>query len=126
MSDNCKLDKMFELREKFMRHLAEKNKNVIQIWPVDINEKKSQQTVRDTFLKGVEEIFECISNFRNWKNHRVTEITTFDKNSFLEEYVDALNYFFAALVMMGITPQELFDMYVKKDRVIHSRIDNGY
>lgn len=123
---DCKLDKMFELREKFMRRLAKKNKNVIQDWPLEPKEKKSQQMIRDTILKGVEEIFESLTHFKNFKNHRVTEVTTFSREEFLEEYVDAINYFFAALVMLGITPQELFDMYVKKDAIIHKRIDDGY
>jgi dimeric dUTPase (all-alpha-NTP-PPase superfamily) len=124
--ENDKLDVMLAMREEFMTALAAKNKAIIQKWPVDIKEKSSQQTVRDTLLKGVEEIFESLAEFRNWKNHRQTENVSFNREKFLEEYVDAFNYFLAALVMMGIDSKELFDAYVKKDAVIHKRIIDGY
>ena len=123
---DCKLDKMLELREAFMTSLAKRQPNVLQKWPVDIKEKASQQVVRDTVLKGVEEMFEALQHLKNWKPHRNTEIKDFDHDAFLEEYVDAFNYFLAVLVMLGIGADELFDAYVKKDSIIHDRLKTGY
>jgi dimeric dUTPase (all-alpha-NTP-PPase superfamily) len=125
-SMDCKLDKMLELREAFMTSLAKRQPNVLQKWPVDIKEKASQQVVRDTVLKGVEEMFEALQHLKNWKPHRNTEIKDFDHDAFLEEYVDAFNYFLAVLVMLGIGADELFDAYVKKDSIIHDRLKTGY
>lgn len=125
MSD-CRLQKMLELREKFMRDLADNRPAVLQQWPVDISTKQAQQVVRDTVLKGVEEMFESLSHVRGWKPHRLTEVNEFDRESFLEEYVDAFNYFLSVLVMLGITPEELFEAYVRKDKIIHERINRGY
>lgn len=122
----CKLDNMFELREKFMKDLAAKRPAVLQEWPVDISKKESQQIVRDTVLKGVEEIFESLSHIRGWKPHRITEITEFDRDSFLEEYVDAFNYFLSVLVMLGVSPEEFFEAYKKKDEIIHNRLRGDY
>ena len=124
--NSCKLDKMFELRERFMKDLASRRPAVLQKWPVDISKKESQQIVRDTVLKGVEEMFEAMAHFKNWKPHRSTEISEFNQEEFLEEYVDAMNYFFSVLVMMGITHEELFDAYVKKDNIIHERLRKDY
>jgi len=117
---------MFVLREKFMRDLADKMPNVLQTWPVDIREKTSQQVVRDTMLKGVEEMFEAMSHLKNWKPHRTTEVFDFDGSAFLEEYVDAFNYFLSGLVMLGFTEDDLYEAYVKKDKIIHNRLATGY
>lgn len=124
--ESDKLDKMLIMREEFMRALAEKNKSVLQAWPVDIKLKASQQAVRDTVLKGVEEIFESLASLKNWKPHRQTEISDFNREEFLEEYVDSLNYFFAALIMLGITSDELFEAYKRKDAIIHKRLETNY
>lgn len=124
--DICKLSKMLELREKFMKDLAEKRPAVLQSWPVDISKKESQQIVRDTVLKGVEEMFESLQHIRGWKPHRMTEISEFDRGSFLEEYVDAFNYFLSVLVMLDVSADEFFEAYEKKDSIIHDRLKKDY
>lgn len=117
---------MLELREAFMKALAEKQPAVLQTWPVDITTKDSQQHVRDTVLKGVEEMFESLAHLKNWKPHRNTQVSDFDHEAFLEEYVDAFNYFLSVLVMLGIGADELHQAYVRKDKIIHDRINKGY
>lgn len=120
-----RLVRMFELREKFMVAIREKRGAYGQ-WPVNIGEKKSQQTIREITLKGVEEMFEALGELKNWKSHRVTENPEVDQDAFLEEMVDAFNYFFAAMILVGITPEKFYNAYVEKDRVIHERLNNGY
>ena len=122
----CKLDSMLELREKFMTDLAKVRPAVLQKWPVDISSRDGQQAVRDTVLKGVEELFESLAHLKNWKPHRSTENAEFDHEAFLEEYVDALNYFLSVLVMLDIGAEELYAAYVRKDKIIHERIKKGY
>jgi len=124
--ESDKLEQMLVMREVFMRALANKQPNVLQNWPVDIKSKSSQQSVRDTVLKGVEEMFEALQHLKNWKPHRQTEVEDFDHAAFLEEYVDAFNYFLAVLVMLGISSQELFDAYKLKDEIIHKRLESNY
>ena len=121
-----KLDEIFHLRESFMRRINEKIPGVYPDWPVSLSDKNSQQSLRDSALKGVEEMFEALQHLKNWKPHRMTEVKDFDKEEFLEETVDAFNYFFALLVMMGITSEEFFDAYIKKDKIIHERLEKGY
>ena len=121
-----KLDEMFRLRRAFMKSMKESKPGIYPEWPVDISEKESQQLLRDTALKGVEEMFEALGHLKNWKPHRSTEITEFDRDEFLEEIVDAFNYFFSILVLTGVTSDELFNTYVKKDDIIHKRLQTGY
>ena len=96
-------------------------------FPVDISEKSSQQVCRDLALKGVEEMFEALQHLKNWKPHRQTEVKEdLDREEFLEEVVDALNYFFAMLIVTGFNEKELFDAYIKKDGKIRDRLKEGY
>ena len=121
-----KLQQMFEKRESFMRALKNKNPNISPDWPVDLTDKVAQQHLRDTALKGVEEMFEALQHLKNWKPHRNTEIKEFDREEFLEEVVDAFNYFLSLLVMTGVSADELFEAYSKKDDIIHKRLKTGY
>ena len=49
-----------------------------------------------------------------------------NREEFLEEVVDAFNYFFSLLVLTGVDSDELFSAYEKKDKIIRDRIDSGY
>ena len=126
MSD--KLEDIFLKRESFMKLIQSKFQDSYpDNWPVNISEKASQNILRETALKGVEEMFEALQHLKNWKPHRQTEIKEeLDREEFLEEVVDALNYFFAMLIVTGFNEKELFDAYIKKDVKIRSRLKDGY
>lgn len=95
-------------------------------WPVDLTNKRHQQHVRDMSLRGVEEMFEALQHLKNWKPHRDTEIKEFDEDEFLEEVVDAFNYFLSVLVLTGVDANKFFNAYTKKDSVIRDRLQTGY
>ena len=48
------------------------------------------------------------------------------KKFFLEEVVDAFNYFLSVLVLTGVSADELYDAYCRKDEIIHNRLKEGY
>ena len=121
-----KLDAIFDLRKNFIRQIELTKPGTYPDWPVDITSKKSQQLIRDLALKGVEEMFEALGHFKNWKPHRDTESPEVDKDEFLEEVVDAFNYFLSMLVLMNISAEDLYSAYAKKDKKIHDRLKNGY
>ncbi len=123
MSD--KLDKMFDLRARFMKKLQSVGKEMPD-WPVDVTDKRNQLFIKDVLYHGMEELFEALRELKNAKAHRQTDIPEFDKEHFLEEMVDAHNLFLEALVLVGVSPQEFFDAYVKKDGTINRRIDEKY
>jgi len=124
---NCKLEEMFKLRLSFMNMMKEHIPESYPEFPVDITEKSSQQVCRDLALKGVEEMFEALQHLKNWKPHRKTEINDdLNREEFLEEIVDALNYFFAMLIVTGFNDKELFEAYLKKDKKIRERLLDGY
>jgi len=114
------------MRHDFMSRMLEVMPHAQPNFPVDVTTKESQQYCRDLALRGVEEMFEALQHLKNWKTHRVTEISEFDRDNFLEEVVDAFNYFFALLVALDCSPEEFFEAYLKKDKIIHQRVTNKY
>jgi len=124
---HCKLEEMFRLRLSFMNMMKKTIPNSYPDFPVDITQKASQQVCRDLALKGVEEMFEALQHLKNWKPHRVTNIEEdLNRDEFLEEIVDAFNYFFAMLIVTGFDEKELFQAYLKKDDKIRKRLLSGY
>ena len=121
-----KLTEIFDKRVSFMTALKDKKPNEYPSWPVDLSDKASQQHLRDLALRGVEEMFEALQHLKNWKPHRDTELKEFDREEFLEEVVDAFNYFFSVLILVDVDANELFDAYCKKDKKIHRRLGSGY
>ena len=125
---NCKLKEMFDLRKSFIQRMQKERPGSYPI-PVplkNLSSKDSQIVCRDLALKGVEEMFEALQHLKNWKPHRETEVTEFDREEFLEEVVDAFNYFFSLLVLTGVSSDELFNAYTSKDSIIHKRLKTGY
>lgn len=120
-----RLHQVFVLREKFMEAIRDK-RGAYSEWPLDMSDKKSQQLIREITLKGVEEMFEALGELKNWKSHRLTENREVNREAFLEEIVDAFNYFIAVMILAGVDADEFFEAYKKKDAVIHDRLNSGY
>ena len=116
----------FEKRLSFISQMKATRPDSYPDFPIDISSKKSQQFCRDLALRGVEEMFEALQHLKNWKPHRQTEITEFDRSEFLEEIVDAFNYFLSILVLTGFSADDLMDAYRKKDEIINTRLESGY
>ena len=121
-----KLNQIFKMRSTFMHMLQDKFPDSYPSWPVDLSTKKAQITCRETALKGVEEMFEALQHLKNWKPHRKTEMPEINREEFLEEIVDAFNYFFALLVIVDCDEEKLYSAYKKKDAIIRKRLYNGY
>ena len=128
MTKICKLKIMFEKRLNFINEMKSTMPGSYPAFPLDISKKESQQVCRELALKGVEEMFEALQHLKNWKPHRQTDLADeqFDHDEFLEEIVDAFNYFFAMLIVTGFDEEDLFDAFLVKDKIIRERLKNGY
>lgn len=126
-NQNLKTDlaRIFDLQTALIEHFRSAGHEIPQ-FPLDISTKVGQRQCRDTGLKAVEEFFEALALLRGWKPHRKTEIPEFDREGFLEEYVDSLHYQLEMLLMLGVTPDELVAAYERKNTIVHERIDSGY
>ena len=116
---------LFDLREQFMQAICEKVPNAYPAWPVDFSQKENQQALRETAFRSMEELFEALLHLKNWKPHRTGTID-FDRSEFLEEMIDAFNYFLAMLIVVDCDEEQLFEAYKKKDKIIRERLKNGY
>ena len=123
---DCNLSDMFEKRLAFIKLMQSVKAGSYPEFPLDMTEKSAQQFCRDLALRGVEEMFEALQHLKNWKPHRETEIKEINKEEFLEEIVDAINYFFSLLIVTGFDDLDLYEAYVKKDEIIRDRLQNGY
>jgi hypothetical protein len=123
----CKLSDMFKKRLNFIMLMQKHRPGSYPAFPLDMSKKESQYACRDLALRGVEEMFEALAHLKNWKPHRLTVIDDeLDKEAFLEEIVDAFNYFLSVLVITGFDDEDLHEAYVKKDKIIRERVLNGY
>lgn len=121
-----KLEDMFDLRINFMNALNDEISGMYPEIPLDLSKKEHQQICRDTALKGVEEMFEALQHLKNWKPHKKTQTSDFNRDEFLEEIVDAFNYFLSLIILAGFDSEDLYDAYLKKDFIIHGRLKEGY
>ena len=122
-----KLENIFLKRSTFMNEIREKFPDSYpENWPVNISEKSSQNILRETALKGVEEMFEALQHLKNWKSHRETNIPEIDREEFLEEIVDAFNYFFSLMILIGVDVDEFYNAFNIKDEIIRRRLHKGY
>jgi hypothetical protein len=121
-----RLSKLFLLRKEFMNELNKKIPGSYDSWPIDLTKKNSQQMVRDLSLRGVEEMFEAVQHLKNSKPHRLTDVPDIDREAFVEEIVDAFNFFFSVLILVGVNEDELFQAYKKKHQIILNRLNKNY
>ena len=121
-----KLNQIFDLRNSFMELIKNKFPDSYPEWPIDLSSKQAQATCRETALKGVEEMFEALGHLKNWKPHRQTDVPEINREEFLEEIVDAFNYFFSLIILIGVDVEEFYKAFLKKDEIIRSRLKEGY
>lgn len=123
--DVCSLEHIFAVQLDLMNHFRDAGLEIPQ-HPVDLTSKQGQRACRDAGLKAVEEMFEALACFKNWKPHRRTLIPEFDRVSWLEEVVDSLAYQWEMLILANVTPIELATAIRSKASKVHKRIDEGY
>lgn len=119
-----KLRKMWEQQESFMRLLCEKRD--FPSYPLDLEKKSDQKFLKGITHECMHELFESNMLLKNSKDHRATEVGGFDREEYLEEMSDVLHYYFEILILCGVTPDEIYESYMKKGEKNVRRIAEGY
>jgi len=119
-----RLVQMFDQQASFMRLLQEKRG--FPDFPTDLASKRGQQFLKDIRNHMMEELFEAGQHLKNAKSHRATELPDVDREAYLEELVDALHLYVELAIASGITPDELFQAYMRKGLINTQRINGGY
>jgi len=119
-----KLQEMWSQQENFMR-LLQARRNFPD-FPVDVSSKAGQKFLKGITHECMHELFEANLLLKNSKDHRVTNVSEFNREDYVEELVDALHYFFEIAISSGVSMDELYGAYMKKGRINIDRIKNGY
>jgi dimeric dUTPase (all-alpha-NTP-PPase superfamily) len=119
-----KLEKMYNQQRDF--NVLLRDEREMPDFPLDLSEKKNQQILKGLAHECMHELFEANHLLKNSKAHRVTEVKDFDRESYKEELVDALHYFFGIVIYSGISVDELYEAFMKKGEVNVRRVKSGY
>ena len=73
------------------------------------------------------EMFRELEGFKAWKTYNWSEEEKAKHDAAAkEEFIDALHFIFNIALALGLTSEDIFDIYVRKNIVNHVRQDNGY
>ena len=121
MSD--KLDAAFLLQNQFMTMLVEHDR--LPEYPVDLTTKGGQRITKETVFNCLAEMMEATVILKN-KMHRLTDDRDLDFPHYLEELGDAFAFFIEICQLSGITSQQLFDEFRRKNLIVRQRLEAGY
>ena len=99
-----KLDAIFAKQKAFDDEIIEK-RNLQNITP--------QEWIQKETLAMLSELAELIDevNFKWWKNPK-----PINETAVKEELVDILHFFVSMCIKMGMTPEDVYDMYMDKNK----------
>lgn len=113
-----------ELEKKY-RPIEEANgKKFPSVMPVDLDTFDGQAQVRDTIYRITEELYEMGNCMRNkaWKQ---THMAT-DKDHFYEELSDFFHFSVKLFLELGLSPEQLTQLYFRKNAVNTFRQRSAY
>ncbi len=110
---------------KIFKQSVQFSDDVFKGGEANIHTKEGNYLIRDMFNACVQEIGEAIQVLKNWKAWKQTEMPS-DSEHFKEEVIDAFHFFVEGCILAGITPDDLHDLYFKKNEVNHFRQDSNY
>jgi NTP pyrophosphatase (non-canonical NTP hydrolase) len=94
-------------------------------YPVDLTTKPGQRLVKEIAFNMIEELMEASFTLKN-RQHKLSEDTAVDFEHFREELGDALAYFIEIMIVCGITPEQLYEEYSRKNMIVKQRLLDGY
>ena len=99
-----KLDKIFEMQKAFDDDLI-LNRHLEDIKP--------EQWIQKQTLAMISELAELLDevNFKWWKNEK-----PLNEKAIKEEIIDILHFFTGMCLRMGMTSQDVFDIYMEKNK----------
>jgi len=114
---------MFYRQEGNMQILEERD--VLPPWPIDLTTKQGQRMIKEIVSDCHNELWEATYTLKN-KIHKVTDDREFDRSHYVEELGDTLAYFMEICILSGISPQEMYNEFCRKNRVVKERFESGY
>jgi len=117
------LDKIFAKQREFIDMLVEHDK--FPEYPVDLTTKPGQRLVKEVAFNLIEELMEASFTLKN-RQHKISDDNELDFDHFVEELGDALAYFVELLIVCGISPEQIYAEYSRKNAIVKKRLQDGY
>lgn len=117
------LEDIFRRQKVTMEEL--RLRDIMPEYPLDITTKPAQRLIKEVLFNAMEELFEASYTLKN-KMHRQTDVRVLDRAHFVEELGDGLAFFIEVCVLAGITPEELYGEFCRKNAAVVKRIKEGY
>jgi dimeric dUTPase (all-alpha-NTP-PPase superfamily) len=111
-----------ELQERYC--IVERKKRCYYPESICIDEPSDQNFIKSMAFRCITEIIEATECMRNkpWKQtHVVTDV-----EHMKEEIADALHFFVELCLLLGMSAEDLYTYYMKKNKVNDWRIDSKY
>ena len=121
MSDS--LAKAFLKQKEFMDMLVEHDK--MPEYPVDLTSKPGQRLIKECVWNMVEELAEASFTLKN-RVHKLSDDRELDFAHYKEELGDAFAYFLEICILSGITADDLYNEYSRKNHIVKGRLTSGY
>lgn len=118
-----RLEDIFTRQAEFMEMLRQNDK--MPEWPVDLTSKSGQRFIKETVFNMIEELAEASFTLKN-RSHRMTDARVVDVDHYKEELGDAFAYFVEICILSGISTEDLFQEYCRKNKVVKDRLNKGY
>lgn len=118
-----KLEKMFLKQREFVDMLVEYDK--FPEYPVDLTTKPGQRLAKEVTFNLCEELFEASFTLKN-RQHKLSDDTELDFDHYREELGDAFAYFIELCLVSGITADDLYAEYDRKNAIVKKRLIDGY
>jgi dimeric dUTPase (all-alpha-NTP-PPase superfamily) len=99
-----------------------------KVWAGDksnVHTKAGNHFIVENINATIHELSEATQVLKNWKSWKQTEVEA-DADHYREEMIDALHFFMEAFVLSGITPKEIYETYLKKNKVNQARQRTNY
>lgn len=118
-----KFDKAFTLQREFMDMLVEHDK--MPEYPVDLTSKPGQRLIKECVWNMVEELAEASYTLKN-RQHKLSDDRELDFAHYKEEIGDAFAYLIEICHLSGITAEDLYIEYARKNHIVKNRLKTGY
>ena len=113
---------MFVRQSINMKILEEKD--VLPPWPVDLTTKQGQRMIKEIAGDCHGELWEATYTLKN-KLHKFQDDRSFDREHYLEELGDTLAYFIELCILSGISHDELYREFCRKNKEVRENFING-
>lgn len=112
-----RLTEMLRLQEDLQRRFLQGRA------PVELDVDEKLEFIRNHTLAQLDEIHEALreTGWKPWS--RSNEIR---RSRYVDEIVDEFHFFMNRMLIVGMTAEELFSEYLRKNKINHERQDSGY